>query len=166
VPQLRPKPFGRISVATLGDELRAMLRREPGNFGRFTPAGVVFPKPALGFGIFRPLFRGGERDVVGINRDRAGTGRIDSETDYFFRIETTRFFGSSQGAAHAFLQTKKIISRMLAGKVVIPAVEHDALISGRIINRAGAEFLAIATAHDQRADGVCAVINSEGKHSG
>ena len=89
VPNLRPEPFETADVETLGDEVRAMFRRERSDLGGLPVGGVVLPKPAWGMEVLLPL--GGERAVVGVDGNQARTSRVKSETNYLVCIETPIF---------------------------------------------------------------------------
>ena len=55
---------------------------------------------------------------------------------------------------------------MLAGEVVVAGIEQDALLAAGVIDDGGAEFAAVCDIDDERADGVGAVIDSEGEGHG
>ena len=152
VPDLRPEPFGRVDVTTLGDEVRAMFRRERSDLGGLAVGGVVLPKPALGIEVLLPLGGEGERAVVGVDGNRARTGGVNAETDHLIGSEALRFFRDGKGSADGFFKTEKVVAGMLAGEVVILGVQQHALLTGRIIDDARAELCAIGTTHDERAD--------------
>ena len=79
----------------------------------------------------------GERDVVGVHRQRAGAGGVDADADDLRGGEArARPGGLGEGAADGVFQAEEVIARMLAGEVVVAGVEEDALLAGGIIDDA------------------------------
>jgi hypothetical protein len=152
VPNFGPKPFRRVGVAALGDELRPMLGGQRGDLGGLTMRGVVLPQPTLRVEILLPLRIEGERAVLCVDRDGARSRRVDAEADDLGRIEAAHFLGGGQRALHAFFQPEEVVAGILAGEVMVLWIKQDALLARRIVDDAGAEFCAVCTTHDERAD--------------
>jgi len=74
------------------------------------------------------------------------------------------FFAWARAPFTLFSKTEKVVAWMLAGEVVILGVEKDTLLAGGVVDDAGADLRAIGAAHEQRANRVCAVIDTEGVH--
>ena len=137
---------------------------ELGDLGGLAPARVVFPEPALGGEVLGPLLIQSERDIVLIDRDRAGPGGVDADADDGGCGKAFDLLRLGEGALHALFQTEKVVAWMLAGEVVVLRVEKDTLLAGGVVDDAGADLRAIGAAHEQRANRVCAVIDTEGVH--
>jgi hypothetical protein len=111
---------------------------------------------------------GGERDVAGIHRERAGAGGIDADADDIGGVEGGIAGGSlGEGGADGGFEAEEVIRRVLAGEVVVAGIEQDTVFAGGIVDDGGAEFAAVANIDYEGADGVGSVINSESEgHEG
>jgi hypothetical protein len=66
--------------------------------------------------------------------------------------------GSDEG-----VESEEVVAGMLAREVVIALVEQHAFGPARIADDRGAEFGAVESPHDERADGVGAVVDADGE---
>ncbi len=154
------KPFAGIRPAALGEKLRADFFCERGDFGGFGDAGVVFPEPRHRGGVVRKFFLERERLPVRVHRQRRAAGRVHADADDLFWFEAARvFLRVGQRLFDGDFRALDVIGGMLAGEVRVARQNHARRAVFVVPNRR-ADFASVRRVHDERADGVCAVVQS------
>ncbi len=138
-----------------------MFRRESGDLVGFAPGRVVLPQPTLGVQVLGEPFLRGEGAVFSVDREGAGTGGIDPDADDLGRGEAPFFRRLAECSDGGGLEAMQVVEGALAGNIVVLRIEQNALMPTGVGHDAGAEFLAVGTAHNERAGGVGAVIEAE-----
>jgi hypothetical protein len=137
-----------------------VLRGERGDLRGFAMLVWSFQSQHWAWRFFAHFLAGGERDVVGVDRDRARAGGVDTDADDALGVEALGLLRGGERALHAFLKTEEVVGRVLPGEVVVLRVEQDALLAGGIINDAGAKLHAVRAADDKGAHRVGAIIDA------
>ena len=162
VQNLAEEPLARIRPAAFGEILRTDFSGEYGDFRRLGHAGVVLPQPRHRGGILGKVFVEREWLAMGIHRQRRAAGRVHAQADHLLRLEGAHFFlRVGECLFDGDFRALDVVRGMLPGKIGI-AAQEDALGSVFVIPDRRASLVAIGHIHDEGADRVRPVIQTDG----